>query len=228
MRILVVEDAVRLSDVIAEELKRNGYDADVVHDGNSGYEYASSGIYDMVVLDLMLPKMDGYEVLRRLRGNRIEVPVLILSAKSELQDKVDGFREGADDYVTKPFEMAELLLRIRAILRRRQNPGGDRLYFGDLCFDLAAGALSRKGGDRTSCLSGKEHQLLEFLMCNPKIILSKEEITEKVWGFDSSAEYNHVEVYMSFLRKKLKFLGTAVNIRTIRGIGYVMEETHKN
>lgn len=224
MQILIIEDAVCLADTIAEALTKNNYGAEIVHDGINGYECASSGIYDLVILDIMLPGMNGYEVLRKLRQERVDVPVLVLSAKSELQDKVDGFAEGADDYVTKPFEIKELLLRIRAILRRRNNPGGDTLTFGDLQLDTARCAISNIRLGKTMQISGKEMKLMEWFLCNPRCALGKEQITEKVWGYDSDAEYNNVEVYISFLRKKLKFLQVTVKIRTIRGIGYLLEE----
>lgn len=224
MRVLVVEDAVRLAETIEDALKHNGYDVDAVHSGTDGYDYAVSGIYDIVILDLMLPGMNGYEVLRKLRKNRVEVPVLILSAKSQLQDKIDGFTEGADDYVTKPFEMEELLLRIRAILHRRQGAGGDRLAAADLGLDLAKGLVINENTQKALQMSKKEMQILERFLCNPGRILSKEELAEKVWGYESSAEYNQVEVYISFLRKKLTFLQVHVKIRTVRGIGYVLEE----
>lgn len=224
MRILLVEDSINLADTIKEALTKNSYDVDVVHDGVSGYAHASSGIYDIVILDLILPKQDGYEVLRNLRKNHIDVPVLILSAKSTLQDKLDGFIEGADDYVTKPFEIAELLLRIRAILRRRHNPGGDILSFGELQLDMAKCEIMNSKTQKAMQISGKEQLLLEQFLCNPKCVLSKEQITTKVWGYDSSAEYNQVEVYISFLRKKIEFLQVHVKIRTIRGAGYILEE----
>lgn len=224
MRILVVEDTVRLAETIAEALEHSGYDVDVVHDGRDGYEYAASEIYDIVILDLMLPGMDGYEVLRKLRQERMNVPVLILSAKSQLQDKIDGFTEGADDYVTKPFEMEELLFRIRAILHRRQGIGGNMLVFGDLGLDVGKSVMRNEHAQKKLQLSKKELQILERFLCNPGRILSKEELTEKVWGYESCAEYNQVEVYISFLRKKLAFLQVHVKIRTVRGIGYVLEE----
>lgn len=224
MQILIIEDAVSLADTIAEVLVKNNYGVDIAYDGKSGYESAVSGIYDMVILDIMLPEMNGYEVLRRLRRERMDVPVLVLSAKSELQDKVDGFVEGADDYVTKPFEIQELLLRIRAILRRRHNPGGDILSFGDLQMDTARCVISNAVLGKTMQISGKEMKLLEWFLCNPNCVLGKELITEKVWGYDTGAEYNNVEVYISFLRKKLMFLQVRVRIRTVRGIGYLLEE----
>lgn len=224
MRILVIEDAIRLADSILEVLEKNRYDADCAYDGNTGYEYALSGIYDFIILDIMLPEMNGYQVLKKLRLSGIDVPVLILSAKSSLQDKIDGFIEGADDYVTKPFEMEELLVRIRAILRRHHNPGGDRLLLSDMQLDMAKCMLSNMETDRTMQISGKEMQILERFLCNPNCILSKEQIAEKVWGYDSSAEYNNVEVYISFLRRKMKFLQVHVRIRTVRGMGYLIEE----
>ena len=225
MRVLVIEDMVSLSNAVSEAFIKNHYDVDCAYDGEEGYEDAASGIYDLVVLDLMLPKMDGYNILRRLRQNGVDVPVLILSAKSELQDKIEGFTEGADDYITKPFEMEELLIRARAILRRRHNPGGDRLFFADVQLDMSKCEISNVRTQKTMPITGKEMQVLERFLCNPNCILGKEQIAEKVWGYDSSAEYNNVEVYISFLRRKLKFLQTHIQIRTVRGIGYVLEQT---
>lgn len=224
MRVLIIEDTVSLSNAISEVFTNNNYDVDCAYDGKEGYEDAACGIYDLVVLDLMLPKMDGYKVLRMLRQNGVDVPVLILSAKSELQDKIEGFTEGADDYITKPFEMEELLMRARAILRRRHNPGGDRLFFADIRLDQSKCEITNIRTQKTMQITGKEMQVLERFLCNPNCILGKDQITEKVWGYDSSAEYNNVEVYISFLRKKLKFLQAHAQIRTIRGIGYLLEE----
>ena len=224
MRILVIEDSVRLADTIAEALEKENYTADIANDGQTGFEYASTGIYDLVILDLMLPKMNSYEVLSALRRDGHTVPVLILSAKTELDDKLQGFSVGADDYVTKPFEIRELLMRIQAITRRSNNhPDTSQLIVGNLTFNPATCELSNTHTKKSMQISGKEMQLLEFFMNNPNQVLEKNQITTKIWGFDSNAEYNNVEVYVSFLRRKFHHLQVNAVIRAVRGVGYIME-----
>lgn len=223
MRILVVEDSVRLADTVADALIKEGYAVDIANDGQTGYENAVSGIYDIVILDLMLPKKNGYEVLSDIRKEGHDVPVLILSANSELEDKVSGFELGADDYVTKPFEMRELLMRIQAIVRRRTKQEIVSLRIGNLELNTASCELCNSQSKKSMKISAKEMQLLEFFLLNKNQVLGKEQILTKVWGFDSDAEYNNVEVYVSFLRKKLKNLHIDVRIRAVRGIGYILE-----
>ena len=223
MRILVIEDSLRLADTIAEALQKENYLVDVANDGLTGYEHASTGIYDMILLDLMLPKMNGYDVLAALRKGGQQVPVLILSAKTELDDKLQGFTVGADDYVTKPFEIKELLMRIQAIYRRSNNQDLSCLQLGNLSFDPSSCELENMDTHKSMKIAGKELQLLEFFMNNSNQVLEKNQITTKIWGFDSNAEYNNVEVYVSFLRRKFHHLQVNVNIRAVRGIGYIME-----
>lgn len=224
MRILVVEDSLRLADTLSEALTKAGYTVDVVNDGREGYENAVSGIYDIVILDLMLPTMNGYEVLAAIRREGQEVPVLILTAKTELEDKVEGFTLGADDYVTKPFEMRELLVRIQAIVRRRGTQEIMSLQAGNLELNTMACELKNSESGRSMKIAGKEMQLLEFFLLNQNQVLEKEQIATKIWGYESNAEYNNVEVYVSFLRKKFKNLHVNVGIRAVRGIGYIMEQ----
>lgn len=224
MRILVVEDSLRLADTLSEALTKAGYTVDVVNDGREGYENAVSGIYDIVILDLMLPTMNGYEVLAAIRREGQEVPVLILSAKTELEDKVEGFTLGADDYVTKPFEVKELLMRIQAIVRRRGTQEIISLQAGNLELNTMACELKNSESGRSMKIAGKEMQLLEFFLLNQNQVLEKEQIATKIWGYESNAEYNNVEVYVSFLRKKFKNLHVNVGIRAVRGIGYIMEK----
>jgi len=223
VRILVVEDSARLADTLADALTKEGYTVDTANDGQEGYENAVSGIYDLVILDLMLPKRNGYEVLSAIRKEGQNVPVLILSARSELEDKVSGFELGADDYVTKPFEMRELLMRIRAIVRRRTKQEIVSLQAGNLELNMASCELRNCQTQKSMKISAKEMQLLEFFLLNKNQVLGKEQILTKVWGFDSDAEYNNVEVYVSFLRKKLKNLHINAKIRAVRGIGYILE-----
>ena len=224
MRLLVVEDSVRLADTLAETLVKENYIVDVVHDGKTGYEHAVSGIYDLMILDVMLPQMNGYEVLARLRSEKQELPVLILTAKTELEDKITGFESGADDYVTKPFEIRELLMRIQAILRRRGVQELVNLQAGDLALDNSACEIKNVQSGRTMKIAGKEMQLLELFLLNQNQVLEKEQIATKIWGFESDAEYNNVEVYVSFLRRKFNYLHVNVRIRAVRGVGYILEE----
>jgi DNA-binding response OmpR family regulator len=224
MRVLLVEDTISLADTLVTALENANYIVDVVHDGKSGYEYAASGIYDIVVLDLMLPKMNGYEVLSKLRRENHSVPVLVLTAKSELEDKVQAFEYGTDDYLTKPFEVKELILRIAAITKRRRGSEIATLRCGNLELNVATCQMHNVANGKSIPLSGKEYHLLELLLYNKNQVLSKEQMIEKVWGYDTNAEYNSIEVYVSFLRRKMKFIGADVQIRTVRGIGYIMEE----
>lgn len=221
MRILLVEDEVHLAMALVEILKKHSYSADAVHDGESGLEYARSGIYDLIILDIMLPKLSGIEILKALREDKNPVPVLMLTAKDEIEDKVNGLDYGADDYMTKPFSTEELLARIRALSRRKGEIRDDELTFGDITLKLKKNELD--SGDNQVKLSLKEFQIIELLMNNPEQILTKERIIDKIWGGDSDAEYNNVEVYISFLRKKIQFLGSKTEIKTVRGMGYILE-----
>ena len=225
MRILVVEDNLRLADTLADALRAENYMVDIANDGLQGYEDAASGIYDILILDLMLPKMNGYEVLSSLRSDGNHSPVLILSARSELDDKLQGFRVGADDYVTKPFEIEELIMRIQAITRRRISQDIDMQFLraGDLAFDNNTCEISNINTGKSMKISGKEMQLCEFLLINQNQVLEKEQIATKIWGYDSNAEYNNVEVYISFLRRKFQHLQVNTRIRAVRGVGYILE-----
>ena len=200
----------------------NGYTADVCHDGESGLDNALSGIYDVVLLDVMLPKMDGFTVLRNLRSAGNAVPVLMLTARSELSDRVEGLDCGADYYLTKPFEPKELLACIRALTRRQPElRSSDTVEFGDLKLDKSAFTLSC--GNRQLRLSRKEFDMMDLLMRNRDMVLTKETLLLKIWGYESDAEDNNVEVYVSFLRKKLDHLRSKVKIKTIRMVGYCLE-----
>ncbi|GGH73036.1 DNA-binding response regulator [Paenibacillus silvae] len=224
MRILIAEDEVHLAEAVSQILKKNNYSVDMVHDGRSGLDYAQSGIYDLLLLDIMMPEMDGISVLKTLRSEGNHTPVILLTAKGELSDKVSGLDYGADDYIAKPFATEELLARIRASLRRKGEViPEDGLRFGDI--ELNTTQLKLSVQDKEIKLNLKENELLELLITRKQAITSKEQIIEKLWGFDSDVEYNNVEVYISFLRKKLTFLNSAVRINTIRGVGYVLEVT---
>ncbi|SET94528.1 response regulator transcription factor [Paenibacillus sp. NFR01] len=222
MRILIVEDEVHLAEAVTQILKKNNYSVDAVHDGRTGLDFALSGIYDLLLLDIMMPELDGIGVLQKLRGKGIATPVIFLTAKGEISDMVAGLDYGADDYIAKPFSTEELLARIRAVMRRRGEVlPEDALKFGDLELNTTTLRLAVKGKDMK--LNLKESELLELLMTRRQSVTSKEQIIEKLWGFDSEAEHNNAEVYVSFLRKKLTFLGSEVRIGTIRGVGYVLE-----
>ena len=224
MRILTAEDEVHLAEAVSQILKKNNYSVDMVHDGRSGLDYAQSGIYDLLLLDIMMPEMDGITVLKTLRSEGNHTPVILLTAKGELSDKVSGLDYGADDYIAKPFATEELLARIRAALRRKgEVVPEDGLTFGDIELNTTQLKLTVQGKEIK--LNLKENELLELLITRKQAITSKEQIIEKLWGFDSDVEYNNVEVYISFLRKKLTFLNSNVRIHTVRGVGYVLEVT---
>ena len=223
MRILVVEDERRLAGTLAELLHRRGYAVDVCCDGVSGLDNARSGIYDLILLDAMLPELDGFSLLQQLRAGGDAVPVLMLTARSDLSDRVRGLDCGADYYLTKPFETEELLACIRSLLRRGgETADSDETRFGDLRLQRSTFQLSC--GQRSVRLSRREYDLMELLMKNGSQIVSKEQLLLKVWGYDSAAEDNNVEVYISFLRRKLTHLHSAVRIRTLRMVGYCLEE----
>ena len=222
MRILIVEDEKRLAGTLAELLHRRGYTVDVSYDGVSGLDNARSGIYDLVLLDAMLPGLDGFTLLQQLRAGGDTVPVLMLTARSDLSDRVRGLDCGADYYLTKPFETEELLACIRSLLRRGgETADSDAVCFGDLRLQMTTFLLSC--GERAVRLSRREYDLMELLMKNGSQIVSKEQLILKVWGYDSTAEDNNVEVYISFLRRKLTHLHSAVTIRTRRMVGYFLE-----
>ena len=222
MRILIVEDEVRLAATLAELLHRQGYTTDICHDGLSGLDNAMGGIYDLIMLDGMLPKLDGFSLLRQLRGSGNTTPVLMLTARSEVSDRVEGLDSGADYYLTKPFEVQELLACVRLLLRRSgEVRSDDAIICGDL--RLEQGTFLLHCSDRSVRLSRREYDLMELLMRNYKLIVTKEQILLKVWGYDAEVEDNNAEVYISFLRRKLTHLHSTVKIRTIRMVGYCLE-----
>ena len=222
MRVLIVEDEVRLAATLQDLLELNGFTADVCHDGEEGLDNALSSIYDVILLDVMLPKLDGFSVLRRMRAEGNSTPVLMLTAKSETADKVTGLDAGADYYLTKPFEPKELLACIRALTRRQPDMREtDAVSCGDLRLEQSSFTLSC--GERSVRLSRKEFDMLELLMLNKKLVVPKEKMLLKVWGYESDAEDNNVEVYVSFLRRKLEYLHSCVKIKTIRMVGYCLE-----
>ena len=224
MRVLIVEDEVRLASTLQDLLELNGYTADVCHDGEAGLDNALSAIYDVILLDVMLPKLDGFTVLRRLRAAGNATPVLMLTARSELSDRVEGLDCGAGYYLTKPFEPKERLACIRALTRRQPElRNTDVLEYGDL--KLIKNSFTLSCGDRSLRLSRKEFDMMELLMLNRELVITKENLLLKIWGYESDAEDNNVEVYVSFLRKKLEHLHSTVKIKTIRMVGYCLEKS---
>lgn len=224
VRILVIEDERHLAEALVHLLKKQNYMADCDYDGEAGLDDALSGIYDVIVLDIMLPKLNGYEVLHELRREGVETPVIMLTAKGTVSDKVKGLDCGADDYLTKPFDTEELLARIRALGRRRGEIAENNaiISYGSLSLNTNTMELSSPKGSIQLTL--KEKELMEYLILRRDMISPKEQIIEKLWGFDSDAGDNHVEVYVSFLRKKLKFIHSDVSISAVRGVGYVLKE----
>ena len=224
MRILIVEDEKHLADAISEIVKREKYLLDTVYDGNEGYAYASSGIYDCIILDIMLPGMSGIEILKKIRSERVDTPVLLLTAKNSVEDKVLGLDSGADDYMTKPFSTEELLARIRTLTRRRAEIIPNELCFADIVLVTDESELKSALTGKAIRLSFKEAEIMKLLLSSPKKIISKEELIVKVWGYDSNASDNNVEAYISFLRKKLLFIGAVCQITSVKKLGYRIEE----
>lgn len=223
MRILIVEDEQDLSMILSETLELEGYYADASYDGISGLDNALSGIYDVIILDIMLPGMDGIQVLSEIRRNKITTPVLMLTAKSEINDKINGLDKGADDYLTKPFNTKELLARIRALSRRRDKIMiDDCLRFSDIILYKETCEMCR--GEQKIKLTKKEFDILEILILNQGKTVSKETLTVKIWGYETDVEYNSIEVYISFLRKKLSAVESDIQIKTVWGKGYTIKE----
>lgn len=220
MRILLVEDEPRMAEALCELLRLENYETDWFADGLSGLAAGESGIYDIILLDVMLPKMNGFALVKALREKAINTPVLMLTAKSEVDDKVSGLDCGADDYLTKPFLTKELLARIRALSRRNIHTPDRTLTYGDISLDPSSATLSCTANGQRVRLGEKEYHLLEYLIANAGQILSREQLAVKVWGFESDAEYNNVEVYLSFTRKKLNYIMAKTEIKAVRGLGY--------
>ena len=224
MRVLLVEDDRKLSAAICRLLEKERITADPVYDGNDGLDWALSSEYDAIILDVMLPGMDGFTLLRRLRKEKISAPVMMLTARAELEDRLTGLDSGADYYLAKPFESAELISCLHAITRRGNREPVMELNYGNIVLDPKDGKLKNTENGSAVKLGAKEYQLMELFLRNPGRILPKETIQERVWGLDSDAEYNNLEVYVSFLRKKLGFLGAGIRIKATRGVGYSLEE----
>ncbi len=220
MRLLLVEDEKRMAQALCEILRLEKYEVDHYADGISGLAAIESNIYDIAILDVMLPGMNGFEIAKKARAGGIITPILMLTAKGGLDDKVTGLDSGADDYLTKPFMTKELLARLRALGRRTLNTTDGTLSYGDIVLETGTLTLSCVSNGQSVRLSEKEYRILEYLMANQGQILTREQLAVKIWGFESDAEYNNVEVYMSFTRKKLVFVGAKTEIKAVRGIGY--------
>lgn len=221
MKLLLVEDEKRLAEAVSEMLRIEKYEVDVFADGDSGLEAALTGIYDVIILDVMFPGKNGFEIAKETRRAGVRTPILMLTAKSELDDKVEGLDSGADDYLTNPFMSRELLARLRALYRRSADTTDGLLRFGDLTLDAGRSLLTCQTGQSVQ-LGEKELRLLEYLIANSGHILSREQLATRIWGYDCEAEYNNVEVYVSFTRKKIAFVGSKVMIKAVRGLGYIL------
>lgn len=221
MRLLLAEDEQLLSDALVAQLSRNNYSVDAVYNGEDALDYLMTGSYDGAILDIMMPKMDGITVLKKARAAGLTLPVIMLTAKSEIDDRVEGLDSGADDYLTKPFATKELLARIRSMTRRQPELSSNELTFGDLTLNRSDYTLT--GPEDSTKLSNKEFQIMEMLMTNPDSVISAERFLEKIWGYDTESEVNVVWVYISTIRKKLASLGATVTIKAARGVGYKLE-----
>lgn len=224
MRILLVEDEKGISSAICQVLKKENFSVDPVYTGTDGLDYALAGIYDAIILDVMLPGMDGFQVLQRLRKEGIKTPVCMLTARSGLEDRVHGLESGADYYLPKPFQMAELTACLRAITRRREDAPVMELAFGDIQLNQQEAKLMCNTTGQSVKLGAKEYQIMEMFLRNPRQILAKDVIFDRVWGYETEADMSSLEVYLSFVRKKLTFVGSKVKIKASRGIGYSLEE----
>ena len=223
MKVLIIEDEYSLADAISETLKNDNFNVSIETNGEDGEDEALTENYDLILLDVMLPKKNGFDILRTLGQAKIKTPVIMLTAKSEIEDKLNGLEHGADDYITKPFAMRELMARVKAVLKRTNNiENTECLEYGDLVLDFKNAKL--KCNDSEIQISGKELELLEQLLINKNQISSKESLIERIWGYDSDAEYNNVEVYITFIRRKLKLIDSEVTIKAVRGVGYKLED----
>ncbi|MEN8904990.1 MAG: response regulator transcription factor [Clostridiales bacterium] len=222
MRLLLVEDERQLSEALTQLLLKNNYTVEAVYDGESGLDYALTGIYDIIILDIMLPKINGLKILEEIRKNKISSPVILLTAKGEITDKVIGLDKGADDYLPKPFSPEELLARLRALARRKGEVINENILdFEDVELNLSTYEL--KCNNNSVRLSLKEFEILRYFMTRPKMVVNKDDLITKIWGYDSDVEHNNIEVYISFIRKKIISINSNTSIKTLRGIGYKLE-----
>ena len=223
MKILIIEDEFNLADAIASMLKSKKYSVDIKTDGEEGLEEALTDIYDLIILDVMLPHKNGFEILKELREENISSKIIMLTAKNTIDDKLIGFNNGADDYLTKPFHMEELLARVNVQLRKNNNISNDIMELGDIKLNIKSMELCNINEDNNVKIIGKEFQLLELLMNHPNQVIEKEQLFVKIWGYDTECDINTLEAYISFIRKKLKLVKSKINLKAIRNMGYVLE-----
>ena len=223
MKILIIEDEYNLADAISSMLKSKKYDVEIRTDGEEGLDEALTDIYDLIILDVMLPHKNGFEILKELKEEKINSKVLMLTAKNTIDDKLIGFNNGADDYLTKPFHMEELLARVNVQLRKNNSSNIDTLELGDISLNIKSMELSNKNENHKVKIIGKEFSLLELLMNNPNIVMEKEQLFVKIWGYDTECDINTLEAYISFIRKKLKLVKSNIKLKAIRNVGYVLE-----
>lgn len=222
MNILIIEDEYSLADAVAETLNGEGFNTCIKTNGEDGEDEALTDNYDLILLDVMLPEKNGFDILRSLRNMGINTPIIMLTAKSEIEDKLNGLEHGADDYVTKPFSMRELMARVKTVIKRAKNiEDTEVIQYGDISLDVKNAKLMC--GNNEIQISGKELDLLELLLMNKNQVSTKENIIERIWGYDSEAEYNNVEVYITFIRRKIKLINSKVKIKAVRGLGYKLE-----
>ena len=222
MKLLLVEDEKQLSEALQQILIKNKYSVDAVYNGDEGLDYALTGVYDVIILDIMLPKLNGIEILKMVRKRKISTPVILLTAKGSVEDRILGLDSGADDYLPKPFSPDELLARLRALTRRNGDFINENiLEFSDIRLNLST--YDMEVNDNSITLTQKEFEILKYFMQRPKLVVSKDDLITKLWGFDSDIEHNNIEVYISFLRKKLAYVESNVKITTIRRVGYRLE-----
>ena len=225
MKVLIIEDEYNLADVIKERLEKEKLTVDIVEDGEEGYYYASTNTYDLIILDVMLPNMSGFQILDKLRTDNINSKIIMLTARSTIEDKLNGLENGADDYLTKPFHMDELVARVNIQLKRNSN--NNNLSFGDLVLNTTTLKVTCTKTNEVVELIKKEFQLLEYFINNPNQVLSKEQIYDRVWGIENEIESNNLEAYLSFIRKKLRAIESKVVIKSVRGMGYKIEYGNK-
>ena len=223
MKILIIEDEYNLADAISSMLKSKNYDVVIKTDGEEGLDEALTNIYDLIILDVMLPHKNGFEILKELREEKINSKIIMLTAKNTIDDKMIGFNNGADDYLTKPFHMEELMARVNVQLRKNNNTNPDIMELGDIILNIGSMELSNKNEDHKVKIIGKEFSLLELLMNNANRVMEKEQLFVKIWGYDTECDINTLEAYISFIRKKLKLVKSKINLKAIRNIGYVLE-----
>lgn len=223
MKILIIEDEYNLADAISSMLKSKKYSVEIRTNGSDGLDEALTDVYDLIILDVMLPEMNGFEVLKELKEEGIKSKVLMLTAKNTIDDKMQGFNNGADDYLTKPFHMEELLARVNVQLRKNNTVDNEVMKLGDIILNIKSMELSNSNGKNKVKIIGKEFGLLELFMNNPNRVMEKEQVFLKIWGYDTECDINTLEAYISFIRKKLKLIKSKIKLKAIRNMGYVLE-----